>query len=91
MFRITDTLQKRLKREHPEMQSLFENAFHKLTAASPLERKHLLKPVYSNKFQSAKVKWTMRANHKYRLCIDRDDEGFIVRDFVGRGDQRYYR
>lgn len=92
MFRITPALNKRMKREHPELQAAFAEAYQKLVNATPLERKHILIPAnLSRKFQTMKVKWTMRANRKYRLCVDRDDEGFVVRDFVGRGDQRYYR
>lgn len=91
MLRISDSVRKLLTREHPQTQRLFRDAVARLQAASAVERHKLLKPVSSNKFQAASVRWTMRANHKYRLLLDRDGSDYIVRGFVGRGDQRFYR
>jgi mRNA-degrading endonuclease RelE of RelBE toxin-antitoxin system len=91
MLHITTAVKKQLAKSPAQLRRLFDEAVHTLTAATPQERHQLLKPVYSNKFQAAQVRWTMRANHKYRLLVDREEDTYVVRGFVGRGDQRFYR
>lgn len=91
MLRITNPVKKLVSKEHPQVQRLFHDAVHRLSEATPQERHHLLTPVHSNKFQAAQVRWTMRANHKYRLLVDREGDEFVIRGFVGRGNQRFYR
>ena len=91
MIQITDKAQKDLRHASRHEQQLFYEAIQRLHTASPLERQQLLSAVQSNKFKAAGVRWTMRANHKYRLLIDRSGEEYVVRGFVGRGDRRFYR
>ena len=91
MIDVPKEVWKELRKESADVQRLFANALAKLQAADPLQRQQLLSATHhSRRFQDTKVRWTMRANRKYRLLLDREGDTYIVRGIAGRGDHRYY-
>lgn len=91
MIEVPSDVWKALRKESCDVQQLFEKALTKLQAATPLQRQTLLDATNnSRRFKDAQVRWTMRANHKYRLLVDRKGDTYIVRGIAGRGDHRYY-
>jgi plasmid maintenance system killer protein len=70
-------------------QKAFEKAVKRFSDANLDVRKTMLKKLSNTHFCDYKVTWTLRANRKYRLLVDWEDDHYVVRAFVSR-NHRYY-
>ena len=85
------TLKKQLTKLSVREQTVLDKAIRKFDATADKDRRALLQPVHSNRFQARKARWTLRASQKYRVLIGEEGGEYVALTFVSRGDHRYYR
>lgn len=86
---ILEKARKQLAAFTVQEQRAFHNALARFTAASPLDRRKMLKDVTATHGRH-QVHWSLRASRKHRVLLDRENDTYVVRGFVSRGDHRYY-
>lgn len=90
VFRILDKAQRQLKEFPQKEQRAFTRALERFASATPLARRQMLKFIGNSAFDHLKVKWSLRASRKQRVLLDWDQNEYVIRGFVTRGDHRYY-
>lgn len=90
MITVLQSALKMLDRFTQVEQKQFRKAIDRFNAADPLARRSMLKNIGFGHFGQMGVKWSIRASRKHRVLIDWENEEYVVRAFVSRGDRKYY-
>lgn len=89
-LKILQKAAKQLKQFDRRERQAFERALAKFESADPLTQRMLLSQIANTHFAPFGVRWSIRASRKHRVLLDWEDNGYVVRAFVSRGDHRYY-
>lgn len=90
MITVLQSALKQLERFSQTEQKQFKKALDRFTAADPLARRSMLKNIGFGHFGNMGVKWSIRASRKHRVLVDWENNDYVVRAFVSRGDSKYY-